>query len=105
MKVLRALVVIVFAISGWRAFAQANVAPTNDLPGVPMLADLVGDARAKALVALLDSSSILGRSIAALRLPPTSRSSSCPKGERGDRRARWTWTRTADPSGWPSAAA
>jgi len=32
MKVLRALVVIVFAISGWRAFAQANVAPTNDLP-------------------------------------------------------------------------
>jgi len=32
MKFARAFVVAVIAISGWRAFAQANVAPTNDLP-------------------------------------------------------------------------
>jgi sugar lactone lactonase YvrE len=32
MKPVRALVVAVVAISGWRAFAQAVVAPTNDLP-------------------------------------------------------------------------
>src|SRR5262245_62899202 len=32
MKVARAIVVAVVAISGWRAFAQATVAPTNDLP-------------------------------------------------------------------------
>jgi len=32
MKVLRALVLVVVALSGWRAFAQANAAPTNDLP-------------------------------------------------------------------------
>ena len=32
MKLARALVVAVVAMSGWRAFAQATVAPTNDLP-------------------------------------------------------------------------
>ena len=32
MKLVRALVVAVVAMSGWRAFAQATVAPTNDLP-------------------------------------------------------------------------
>ena len=32
MKIARALVVAAIAISGWRAFAQANTAPTNDLP-------------------------------------------------------------------------
>src|SRR5436305_1147173 len=32
MKLARALVLAVVAISGWRAFAQADVAPTNDLP-------------------------------------------------------------------------
>jgi sugar lactone lactonase YvrE len=32
MKLARALVLAVAAISGWRAFAQADVAPTNDLP-------------------------------------------------------------------------
>ena len=32
MKIARALVVAAIAISGWRAFAQANAAPTNDLP-------------------------------------------------------------------------
>jgi sugar lactone lactonase YvrE len=32
MKPVRALVVAVLAISGWRAFAQVAVAPTNDLP-------------------------------------------------------------------------
>jgi tripartite-type tricarboxylate transporter receptor subunit TctC len=40
-------------------------APTDDLPGVPHFADLVADARGKALVGLLDLSSVLGRSIAA----------------------------------------
>ena len=51
----------------------ATGAPTHDLSGVPMLADLVNDARAKSLVALLDSSSILGRSIAAPKATPTDR--------------------------------
>src|SRR5215471_1917474 len=32
MKFARAIVVAMVAISGWRAFAQATVAPTNDLP-------------------------------------------------------------------------
>ena len=32
MKLVRALLVAVVAMSGWRAFAQATVAPTNDLP-------------------------------------------------------------------------
>src|SRR5256885_12049218 len=32
MKIARALVVAVIAISGWRVFEQASVAPTNDLP-------------------------------------------------------------------------
>ena len=32
MKPARALVVAVVLISGWRAFAQATLAPTNDLP-------------------------------------------------------------------------
>src|SRR5471032_173150 len=32
MKLARALVVTVVAMSGWRAFAQATVVPTNDLP-------------------------------------------------------------------------
>ena len=32
MKLARALVVAAVAMSGWRAFAQATVAPTNDLP-------------------------------------------------------------------------
>lgn len=48
-------------------------APANDLPGVPLLADLVKDAHAKSLVSLLDSSSILGRSIAAPRGTPADR--------------------------------
>ena len=51
----------------------ATGAPAGDLPGVPRLADLVKDARAKALVAMLDSSSILGRSIAAPRGTPADR--------------------------------
>ena len=51
----------------------ATGAPTNDLPGVPMLADLVNDVRAKSLVALLDSSSVLGRSIAAPKGTPADR--------------------------------
>jgi tripartite-type tricarboxylate transporter receptor subunit TctC len=51
----------------------ATGAATNDLPGVPMLADLVSDARAKSLVAILDSSSILGRSIAAPKATPADR--------------------------------
>jgi len=51
----------------------ATGAPTNDLPGVPMLADLVGDARGKSLAAILDSSSILGRSIAAPKATPADR--------------------------------
>src|SRR3954462_971350 len=32
MKLARALVVAGIAMCGWRAFAQATVAPTNDLP-------------------------------------------------------------------------
>ena len=40
-------------------------APADDLPGVPSFVSLVTDERAKALVGLLDMSSILGRSIAA----------------------------------------
>jgi sugar lactone lactonase YvrE len=32
MRLVRALVVAAVALSGWRAFAQAGVAPTNDLP-------------------------------------------------------------------------
>ena len=32
MTLARAIVVVAVAISGERAFAQANVAPTNDLP-------------------------------------------------------------------------
>jgi streptogramin lyase len=32
MKLARALVVAAIAMSGWRAFAQATAAPTNDLP-------------------------------------------------------------------------
>lgn len=40
-------------------------AATDDLPGVPSFASLVSGDRAKALVELLDMSSILGRSIAA----------------------------------------
>lgn len=51
----------------------ATGAPTSDLPGVPMLADMVKDARGKSLVSLLDSSSILGRSIAAPRGTPADR--------------------------------
>jgi tripartite-type tricarboxylate transporter receptor subunit TctC len=51
----------------------ATGAPAGDLPGVPRLAELVKDTRAKALVAMLDSSSILGRSIAAPRGTPADR--------------------------------
>jgi tripartite-type tricarboxylate transporter receptor subunit TctC len=51
----------------------ATGAPATDLPGVPVFADLVKDARAKALVGLLDASSILGRSIAAPRGTPPDR--------------------------------
>jgi tripartite-type tricarboxylate transporter receptor subunit TctC len=51
----------------------ASGAPASDLPGVPMFANLVKDARGKALVALLDSSSIVGRSIAAPRSTPPDR--------------------------------
>jgi tripartite-type tricarboxylate transporter receptor subunit TctC len=51
----------------------ATGAPAHDLPGVPLFADLVKDERAKSLVALLDSSSILGRSIAVPRNTPTDR--------------------------------
>jgi uncharacterized NAD(P)/FAD-binding protein YdhS len=51
----------------------ATGAPTNDLPGVPMLADLVSDAAPKSLVALLDSSSVVGRSIAAPKATPADR--------------------------------
>lgn len=40
-------------------------AEANDLPGIPRFANLVTDEGSKALVALLDMSSILGRSIAA----------------------------------------
>jgi hypothetical protein len=32
MKLARAIVVAAMATSGWRAFAQASAAPTNDLP-------------------------------------------------------------------------
>ena len=32
MKLARAIVVAAVAMSGWRVLAQANVAPTNDLP-------------------------------------------------------------------------
>ena len=48
-------------------------APASDLPGVPRFAELVTDARGKSLVALLDSSSVLGRSIAAPRGTPADR--------------------------------
>jgi tripartite-type tricarboxylate transporter receptor subunit TctC len=51
----------------------ATGARAADLPGVPLLADLVKDESAKSLVALLDSSSILGRSIAAPRGTPADR--------------------------------
>ena len=43
----------------------ATGAPASDLPDIPLFANLVKDARATSLVRLLDSSSILGRSVAA----------------------------------------
>jgi tripartite-type tricarboxylate transporter receptor subunit TctC len=51
----------------------ATGAPADDLPGVPRFADLVQDARGKALVRLLDSSSILGRSLVAPHATPADR--------------------------------
>jgi tripartite-type tricarboxylate transporter receptor subunit TctC len=48
-------------------------APPGDLPGVPLFADLVKDGRGQALVRLLDSSSLLGRSIATPKGTPPER--------------------------------
>ena len=67
----------------------ATGAPATDLPGVPVFADLVKDARAKALVGLLDASSILGRSIAAPRgTPRRPRASPSRRRWRGGKRSR-----------------